>query len=91
MARIVISSDDGLMTDTERVIPSEIDSPHFRRCLVERVQWAVSDAHRTDRYVTAARSRPRERDPRPVSVAAVQAATRKLTSADASRRLAAKS
>lgn len=90
MARIVISSDDGHLTRSERVIPSDLDSEHFRRCPIERVQWAVKDAHReAQNSTTARRSRSRERQPRPVSVAAVRDATHKLAGIARSRRLVA--
>lgn len=89
MARIVISSDDGHLTHSERVIPSDLDSEHFRRCLIERVQWAVKDAHqKADSAIAARRSRSPERRPRPVSVAAVRDAAHQLAGTAQSRRLA---
>ena len=93
MARIVISGDDGRLTHAERILPSDLDSEHFRRCLIERVQWAVKDAHPQADPVTTAprRSRHRDRDPRPVSVAALRDAAHKLAGTPDSRRLAAAS
>ena len=93
MARIVITSDDGHLTHSERVLPSDLDSEHFRRCLIERVQWAVKDADpQADSASTAPRrSRYRDRRPRPVSVAAVRDAANKLAGTPESRRLAAAS
>ena len=93
MARIVISSDDGHLTHSERVVPSDLDSEHFRQCLIERVQWAVKDAHPQADCVTIAgrRSRSRERRARPVSVAAVRDAAHKLADSPESRRLVAAS
>jgi hypothetical protein len=38
MARILISSEDGHLTHSKRVILGDLDSEHFRRCLIERVQ-----------------------------------------------------
>ena len=91
MARIVISSDNGHLTHSELLLPSDLDSEHFRRCLIERVQWAVKDAHpQADSATTAGRrSRSAERRPRPVSVAAVRGAAHKLAGTPESRRLVA--
>jgi hypothetical protein len=92
MARIVISSDEGHVTHSERVLPSDLDSEHFRRCLIERVQWAVKDAHpRADCVTAVRRSRSRERRPRAVSVAAVRDAAHKLAGTPGSRQLVAAS
>ena len=93
MAQVVIGSDDGQLTHSERVIPSDLDSEPFRRCLIERVQWAVKDAHpQADRATTAGRrSRSRERRPRPVSLAAVRDAAHKLAGTPESRRIGAAS
>lgn len=36
---------DGTVTWSERVNASDFDSAHFERQLVERIGWAVRDAH----------------------------------------------
>jgi hypothetical protein len=92
MARIVITSDDGKLTHSERVIPSDLDSEHFRRCLIERLQWAVKDAHwRGDRATGARRSCSRESRPRPVSIEVGRGATHQLAATAQSRPPAAAS
>jgi hypothetical protein len=49
MAYITIetNTDDGLVTLRERVVPSDMESEFYRAHLVERLRWAVDDAHRT--------------------------------------------
>ena len=49
MAYITIetNTDDGLVTLRERVVPSDMESEFYRAHLVERLRWAVEDAHRT--------------------------------------------
>jgi hypothetical protein len=92
MARILIRGADGHLTHSERVILGDLDSEHFRRCLIERVQWAVKDAHtQADSATAARRSRSREHRPRPVSVAAVRDAAHQLVGTAQSRRLEAAS
>ncbi len=44
MARITVTSDDGRMTHSERVIPDDLNARHFRECLLERLEWAITDA-----------------------------------------------
>jgi hypothetical protein len=89
MARIVSSSDNRHMTQFARVVASDLSSQHFRRCLIERGRWAVSDAHpQTGSAIIAARSRLGEGHPRALSVAAVRDATGKFIRAGESRQLA---
>ena len=49
MAYITIetNTDEGLVTLQERVVPSDMESEFFCTHLVERLWWAVEDAHRT--------------------------------------------
>ena len=47
MAYITIktNTEEGLITFHERVLPSDMDSEFFCTHLVERLRWAVQDAH----------------------------------------------
>ncbi|MGZ6564503.1 MAG: hypothetical protein ACXVH3_36330 [Solirubrobacteraceae bacterium] len=49
MAYITIktNTDKGLITLQERVVPSDIESEFFCAHLLERLRWAVEDAHST--------------------------------------------
>ena len=49
MAYITIktNTDEGLITLRERVVPSDMKSELFCAHLVERLRWAVEDAHVT--------------------------------------------
>ena len=49
MAYITIETNthEGLVTLRERVVPSDMESEFYRAHLVERLRWAVDDAHRT--------------------------------------------
>jgi len=49
MAYITIetNTDEGLVTLRERVVPSDMESEFYRAHLVERLRWAVEDAHRS--------------------------------------------
>ena len=49
MAYITIKpdTDEGFMTFQERVLPSDMESAFFCAHLVERLRWAVEDAHVT--------------------------------------------
>ena len=49
MAYITIetNTDEGLVTLRERVVPSDMESEFYRAHLVERLRWAVDDAHRS--------------------------------------------
>ena len=44
MPRILVTSDDGRTTRTERVTPDDFATGHFRQCLSDRLAWAVADA-----------------------------------------------
>jgi hypothetical protein len=44
MARITVTSGDGRMTHSERVIPQDLDATYSRECLIERLRWAIGDA-----------------------------------------------
>jgi hypothetical protein len=53
MARIIVEADakdDGgsTLTMLESISPSQIESDHFSRHLVERLRWAVADAERLE-------------------------------------------
>jgi hypothetical protein len=49
MAYITIkaNTDEGGTTLTERILPSDMESDFFCAHLVERLRWAVEDAHAT--------------------------------------------
>jgi hypothetical protein len=57
MARVVVTDESGAPTWTERVIPEDFDAEHFRRCLCERLRWAVADAEPAPPAVGAAARR----------------------------------
>jgi hypothetical protein len=42
--RIHIVADDGRPALDERICTEDLSSAHFRRCLMERIDWAVADA-----------------------------------------------
>lgn len=44
MPRIQVIADDGRLSLDERVCAADLSSRHFRRCLAERIGWAVADA-----------------------------------------------
>lgn len=44
MPRIHIVADDGRLALDERICQQDLSSAHFRRCLMERIDWAVADA-----------------------------------------------
>ena len=44
MPRIHVIADDGRLTLDERICNEDLSSAHFRRCLMERIDWAVADA-----------------------------------------------
>jgi hypothetical protein len=44
MPRVLVISDDGDMVWNERVNQSDFEGEHLRRCLADRVRWAVADA-----------------------------------------------
>jgi hypothetical protein len=49
MAYITIetNTDEGVITLQERLAPGDMESEHFCAHLVERLRWAVEDAHVT--------------------------------------------
>jgi hypothetical protein len=50
MPRIIVTADrptDNVML-SERISIADLDSDHFRTQLLERLSWAVSDAHTTE-------------------------------------------
>ena len=44
MPRIQVIADDGRPALDELIHPEDLSSAHFRRCLMERIDWAVADA-----------------------------------------------
>jgi hypothetical protein len=60
MPRVLVTSDDGDMVWNERVNQSDFEGEHFRRCLVDRIGWAVADAESQWRLSTV---RPLRVDP----------------------------
>lgn len=45
MPHVVVINEHGNQSWIERVTPADFETEHFRRCLCERLQWAVNDAH----------------------------------------------
>jgi hypothetical protein len=43
MAQILVTREDGEIFWNETVTPSDFRDEHFRRCLAERLGWAVAD------------------------------------------------
>lgn len=79
MPRVLVISDDGEMIWNEHVNDSDFEGEHFRRCLVDRIKWAVADAESSWRLSTvrpvsidpaALRHRSPARSARPEAVAA---------------------
>jgi hypothetical protein len=60
MPRVLVISDDGEMVWNERVSQGDFEGEHFRRCLADRVGWAVADAESLRRLSTV---RPTRIDP----------------------------
>ena len=48
MPMLQVQADDGTVIWRERVTQPDFETEHFRRCLAERVAWAVSDAEGTE-------------------------------------------
>jgi len=46
MARVQVLADDGWVALDELATPHQLDSEHYRRCLADRIHWAVGDAQR---------------------------------------------
>jgi hypothetical protein len=59
MPQIIVRADptldgaEGAITMKERVISANLTSGHFGAQLIERVSWAVRDAHEAERVVEA--------------------------------------
>ena len=51
MPRIIIEADDSAreVVFWERVGAEDFDADHFRRCLCDRIAWAVADAEEVQR------------------------------------------
>jgi hypothetical protein len=55
MPQIIVAADrgaafrDGAVTFRERVTVADFESPHFAAQLLERLGWAVEDAHEAER------------------------------------------
>lgn len=52
MPRVLVISDDGEMVWNEGVNGNDFEGEHFRRCLVDRIGWAVADAESSWRFTT---------------------------------------
>jgi hypothetical protein len=52
MPRVLVIDDDGEMVWNERVNGCDFEGEHFRRCLTDRVGWAVADAESAWRLST---------------------------------------
>jgi hypothetical protein len=44
MPRVKVIGDDGWVALDELASAQQMDSEHYRRCLSDRIQWAVQDA-----------------------------------------------
>jgi hypothetical protein len=44
MARVKVVADDGWVALDELATAEQMASEHYRRCLSDRIQWAVGDA-----------------------------------------------
>lgn len=44
MPRVLVVDDQGGLTWCERVRADDFETEHFRRCLNDRLRWAVGDA-----------------------------------------------
>ncbi len=44
MPRVLVTGDDGEVFWSEGVKAADFDADHFRRCLADRLGWAVADA-----------------------------------------------
>ena len=53
MAYITITNEEEVMTLCEGILPSDMESEFFCAHLVERLRWAIEDAHVTSRPVQA--------------------------------------
>jgi ABC-type nitrate/sulfonate/bicarbonate transport system ATPase subunit len=65
MARIIVTADHGseeAVMLCERVNVTDFESDHFARQLVERLGWAVSDAHHAENENAEDEARARARD-----------------------------
>jgi thiamine monophosphate synthase len=61
MPRIIVET-EGLQREVvfwEHVGPEDFDAEHFRRCLADRIGWAVADAREAEREERFARDAPR--------------------------------
>jgi hypothetical protein len=45
MARVLVVDDNGTVTWNERITTEDLETEHFRRCLSDRLSWAVADAY----------------------------------------------
>jgi hypothetical protein len=57
MADAPADSSEGAIMWRERITPADLESRHFTSQLLERLGWAVSDAHELEPTHTHARSR----------------------------------
>lgn len=44
MPHVLVTTDDGQVMHRERVCADDFATDHFRRCISERLAWAVADA-----------------------------------------------
>jgi len=62
MPQIIVKADSGdAVMLRERVNPSDLESKHFATQLIERLGWAVGDAHDLEREPEEAQPARRER------------------------------
>jgi hypothetical protein len=53
MPRIQVIADDGRVTLDEWACAEQLAGQHYRRCLADRLKWAVEDAEDDDSVVLA--------------------------------------
>lgn len=58
MARVLVLAPDGSVTFDELALPDQVACEHYRRCLADRLLWAVRDAHDAERQADDARPAP---------------------------------
>ena len=69
MPRVIVTTDEGEMIWNEGVNASDFEDEHFRRCVLDRLGWAVADAESTW-HLTTARPIPIDQASRPHALAA---------------------
>jgi hypothetical protein len=69
MTRILVTREDGEIFWNESVTAADFETEHFRRCLSDRLGWAVADAESFSLPPSAASLPPHRLSPRAMSEA----------------------